>query len=157
MQSATPDAVMRARTDWGAIWGGIFTFAAIWAVFESLALAIFRTPAAATGMEAGKALWTIALTVIAMYIAGLETGRLAGIATRHDGLIHGLMMFGLVATLAARLNPFRSKATKRPVLNYDLGHNFGLRFGPPQPEDSGRTGRTRKALPDEDHSSSHNK
>lgn len=28
-------------------------------------------------------------------MAGRETGHLAGVANRHDGLIHGMMMFGL--------------------------------------------------------------
>lgn len=86
----------RPRTDWGAIWGGVFTFAAIFTIFEALALAIL--PAGAT---TGFQIWTVVLTIIAMYVAGLETGRLAGITTRHDGLIHGIMMFGLsvVSTL----------------------------------------------------------
>ena len=84
------------RTDWGAIWAGVFTFAAIWTVFEALALAIFPgAPAAQGGASAGLAIWTIVLTIIAMYVAGLETGRLAGVTTRHDGLVHGIIMFGL--------------------------------------------------------------
>jgi len=36
-----------------------------------------------------------------MYVAGRETGRMADVTNRHDGLIHGMIMFGLsvVATL----------------------------------------------------------
>jgi len=89
------------RTDWAAIWGGVFTFLAIWTVFGALGLAIFASsanPNAATpvsGMSAGMGIWAIVLTIIAMYVAGRETGRLAGITNRHDGLIHGMMMFGL--------------------------------------------------------------
>jgi hypothetical protein len=41
------------------------------------------------------AIWTIVLTIIAMYVAGRETGRMAGAITRNDGLVHGMMMFGL--------------------------------------------------------------
>lgn len=84
------------RTNWGAIWAGVFTFAAIWTVFEALALAIFPgAPATLGGASVGLAIWTIVLTIIAMYVAGLETGRLAAVATRRDGLIHGIIMFGL--------------------------------------------------------------
>lgn len=78
------------RTSWGAIWGGVFTFAAIWIVFESLALAIFPDRA-----SVGIQIWTVILTIIAMYVAGLETGRLSSVSNAHDGLVHGIIMFGL--------------------------------------------------------------
>jgi len=90
----------RLQTSWGAIWGGVFTFAAIWSVFEVLGLAIFSSAsphvaAVNTGMSVGMSIWTIVLTIIAMYVAGLETGRLSAVTTRHDGLVHGIIMFGL--------------------------------------------------------------
>jgi len=88
-------------TRWGAIWGGVFTFAAIWGVFETLGVAIF--PNSPAGMSTGLQIWTVILTIIAMYVAGLETGRLAQIANRHDGLVHGIMMFGLSAVSAVVL------------------------------------------------------
>lgn len=80
------------NTRWGAIWAGVFTFAAIWAVFEALAVAIFSN---SSGGAVGLQVWTVVLTIIAMYVAGLETGRMAGIANRRDGLVHGMIMFGL--------------------------------------------------------------
>src|SRR5689334_11235987 len=97
---------MRIRTDWGAIWAGVFTFIAIWSVFGLLGMAIFASaanPQAAnpvTGMSVGMAIWAIVLTIIAMYVAGLETGRLAGVTNRHDGLVHGMIMFGLSVVAA---------------------------------------------------------
>lgn len=78
------------RVNWGAIWGGVFSFAAIWAVFEMLAVAIFPSVS-----SAGFQVWTVILTLIAMYVAGIETGRLANLNSTHDGLVHGMMMFGL--------------------------------------------------------------
>jgi len=89
------------RTYWGAIWAGVFTFWAIWAVFETLGIAIFasvaspRETAPVLGMSVGLGVWSIVLTVIAMFVAGRETGRLAAVPGRHDGLIHGMIMFGL--------------------------------------------------------------
>jgi hypothetical protein len=91
MQSIVRERRTRHRADWGAVWGGVFTFAAIWIVFECLALAIFGI----THLGVGMAVWTIVLTIIAMYVAGLETARLAGVTTQGDGIAHGLMMFGL--------------------------------------------------------------
>ena len=89
------------RVNWGAIWAGVFTFVAIWSVFGLLGLAIFASNASpnaaapVTGQSVGMAIWSIILTIIAMYVAGLETGRLAAVSNRHDGLIHGMIMFGL--------------------------------------------------------------
>jgi len=85
----------------GAIWAGVFTFSAIWSVFGALGLAIFAghaNPNAAlpvTGQSTGIAIWSIILTIIAMYVAGLKTGRLTKLTNRHDGLIHDMIMFGL--------------------------------------------------------------
>jgi len=94
------------RVNWGAIWAGVFTFVAIWSVFGVLGMAIFASnanpnaTAPVTGQSAGMAVWAIILTIIAMYVAGLETGRLATVSTRHDGLIHGMIMFGLSVVAA---------------------------------------------------------
>ena len=98
----------RPQTNWGAIWAGVFTFAAIWSVFEALGLAIFNGASShaatvTTGISLGMSIWTIILTIIAMYVAGLETGRLAGVETRHDGLVHGIIMFGLAVVSATVL------------------------------------------------------
>ncbi len=96
----------RSRTDWGAIWAGTFTFIAIWSVFGLLGVAIFASTATATatepvvGMSVGWGIWSIVLTIIAMYVAGRETGRLAAVTNRHDGLIHGMVMFGLSVVAA---------------------------------------------------------
>src|ERR1051326_7960286 len=98
--------LMRKRTDWGAIWAGVFTFYAIWAVFGMLGAAIFASaanPNAAnplTGMSVGIGFWASILSIVAMYVAGRETGYLAAVTKPHDGLIHGMAMFGLSAIAA---------------------------------------------------------
>src|SRR5689334_10503495 len=97
----------QARTDWGAIWAGVFTFVAIWSVFGMLGEAIFASaanPNAAqpvTGMNVGMGIWAIILTIIAMYIGGKVTGRLANVAEKGSAMMYGMTMFGLavVATL----------------------------------------------------------
>ena len=91
MQPAVRERPARHRADWSAVWGGAFIFAAIWTVFEFLAVAIFGI----AHWGSAIALWTIVLTIIAVWVAGMETRRLAGYPTRHDGVAHGLMMFGL--------------------------------------------------------------
>jgi hypothetical protein len=95
-QSTYPVIAAHSHVDWSAIWGGAFIAAAIWTVFESLALAIFRGAAtAASSVGWGMAIWTVVLAVIAMFVAGHETGRLSGVVTRYDAMMHGMMMFGL--------------------------------------------------------------
>jgi len=94
-------AMVRRGIHWGAIWAGVFTFAAIWSVFGALGVAIFASSAnpAAThpvlGMNVGESIWVIVLTIIAMYVAGLVTGRLAAVTTTSEGVAHGQAMFGL--------------------------------------------------------------
>jgi len=99
----------RARVDWGANWAGVFSFITIWSIFGMLGAAIFVSaanpnasrPVTSSGMSWGMSIWAIVLTIIAMYFAGRITGRLATIDTRHDGITHGMAMFGLsvVATM----------------------------------------------------------
>ena len=90
-----------SRPNWGAIWAGMFTFIAIWSVFETLGAGIFATsanPTAASpiaGMNLGMAVWSVILAIIAMFVAGRVTAQLAGIANSRDGMLHGMVMFGL--------------------------------------------------------------
>ncbi len=93
--------------NWGAIWAGTFTFFAIWSIFGVLGLAIFASAAnpstahPVSGMSVGMGIWSVILTIIAMFVAGRVTGGLAGAGNWRDGVAHGMIMFGLavVATL----------------------------------------------------------
>jgi hypothetical protein len=98
----------RARVDWGAIWAGVFSFITIWSVFGMLGTAIFVSaanpntprPVTSSGMSWGMSIWAIVLTIIAMYVAGRITGRLAAVDTLHDGITHAMAMFGLSVVAA---------------------------------------------------------
>jgi len=95
-------------TDWSAIWVGMFTFVAIWSVFGFLGFAILAQPAAPTASVAattniGLGIWALVLTVIAMFVAGHVTGRLARLDGRREGAVHGMTMFGLTIVAAAVL------------------------------------------------------
>ncbi len=93
--------VARRGISWGAVWGGVFTFAAIWTVFGMLGVAIFASaanPSAAhpvSGMNVGEDIWAIILTAIAMYVGGLVTARLSAVSTRQEGVAQAQAMFGL--------------------------------------------------------------
>jgi hypothetical protein len=90
-----------ARVSWGAIWAGTFTFVAIWSVFGMLGLDLFATAPSPNpsepipGMNVGTDVWVPILTMIAMFVAGRVTGQLAAIHNSRDGIIHGMVMFGM--------------------------------------------------------------
>jgi len=84
--------------NWSAIWGGLFTFVGIWAVFELLGLAIF--PAASASARVGLGIWSIILTAIAMFVAGRQTSSSARLSNGSEGVRHGMVMFGLSLTAA---------------------------------------------------------
>ena len=91
-----PAAVL-THPNWGSIWAGVFTFLAIWSVFGSLCLAIFARSAS---LSIAMSVWGIILTIIAMFVAGRTTGQLAGITDSREGVMHGMIMFGLAVTSA---------------------------------------------------------
>jgi hypothetical protein len=121
------------RPHWGAIWAGVFTFFAIWSVFGLLGLAIFSSAAnpnrgAVTGgVGVGMAIWSIVLTIIAMYVAGRVTGEIAGLDRSSNGVVHGMIMFGLsvasVLVLAVLGNSSLAGTASTP---YVLHLNAGL-------------------------------
>ncbi|MGH9574040.1 MAG: hypothetical protein ACRD40_10995 [Candidatus Acidiferrales bacterium] len=94
------------RPNWGAIWAGVFTFIAIWSVFGALGLGIFASSASpnatapVSGMSVGMAIWSIILTIIAMFVAGRITGGFANTTNAREGMTHGMIMFGLAVTSA---------------------------------------------------------
>lgn len=116
----------RPGTRWGAIWAGVFTFAAVWTVFETLGVAIFPNNG---GGSVALQVWTVVLTIIAMYVAGLETGRLAGIANRHDGVIHGMIMFGLSAVSAIVLSALAAGILTRGTPTHTVYISTGTEWG----------------------------
>ena len=97
---AQENAAVVSRLNWSAIWAGTFTFVAIWSIFGTLGAGIFASSAnhgAASpiaGMNLGMAVWSVILTIIAMFVAGRVTAQLAGITNSRDGMLHGMVMFG---------------------------------------------------------------
>lgn len=96
-----------SRPNWGAIWAGVFTFLGIWTVWGLLGMGVFSSsanpaaPAPVAGMGLGITIWSVILTIIALFFAGRVTGHLAGIGNRRDGAVHGMITFGLSMASAA--------------------------------------------------------
>lgn len=93
---------------WGALWAGMFGFLAIWSIFGFLALAVFASAARGTGtagMHVAMGIWTVVLTIIAMFVAGriAASGRERSAAWSVGTVVFGLSMAAalVVASLAS--------------------------------------------------------
>lgn len=104
--SANHETIIATHPNWGAIWAGVFTFFAIWCVFGVLGMSIFASAGTSGGLNVGLGIWAVVLTIIAMYVAGRATGHLAGIGNARDGLLQGVVMFGLSVITALAVTSF---------------------------------------------------
>lgn len=92
--------------NWGAIWGGVFSFVTIWSIFALLGVGIFASSANAsaanpvTGMNVGISIWLVVLTIISMFVAGMVTGRLSAVGNAATAVMHSIIMFGLSVVAA---------------------------------------------------------
>ncbi len=100
---AHADAAPHKRISWGAVFAG-----ALLALVTQLALSLLgvgiglstidplqeRNPM--NGLGTGAIVWYALSTLVALYVGGMVAGRLAGAPRRVDGLLHGLLSWGLV-------------------------------------------------------------
>jgi hypothetical protein len=101
--ASTSAAAFHKRISWGAVFAG-----ALLAIVTQLALTLLgagiglssvdpleeRNPMEGIGI--GAMIWYGVSTLISLYVGGLVAGRLAGAPRRTDGLLHGLLTWGLV-------------------------------------------------------------
>ena len=123
-----------ARPNWGAIWAGMFSFIAIWAVFGALGMGVFASAAnphsATSSMDVGMGVWSVILTIVAMFVAGRTTGQLVG--ATNSRMLHSTVMFGLTVTASLLIaviggNAFASaEVTANGHSAYLLGAFSGL-------------------------------
>lgn len=94
------------RLSWGAIFAGFVVATALQMVFSTLGAAIGLTAFdpgqgdSARALGIGVIIWFALTAVVTMFIGGMTTGRMAGILTRGDGMVHGVIMWSLSLLLA---------------------------------------------------------
>lgn len=95
------------RLSWGAVFAGLVVAMALQILFSLLGAAIGLSAvspnASAKGVGIGAAVWLIVTALVSLYVGGLVVGRMAGVLTRGDGAIHGVLMWGLYTILALYL------------------------------------------------------
>ncbi len=106
-----PDAASSKRISWAAVFAGVILVLVIQLLLNMLGVGIGmstvdatqgETPSAQTfGISAG--IWWGVSSLIALFIGGWIAGRLAGIPRKTDGMIHGLLTWGLATLLLVYL------------------------------------------------------
>ena len=97
------DPVPHRRISWGAVFAG-----ALLALVTQLGLSLLgagiglstidplQEQNPMSGIGTGAIIWYGISTLLALYVGGVVAGRLAGAPRRTDGLLHGLLSWGLV-------------------------------------------------------------
>ncbi len=101
---------VRQRISWRALIAGLVIVIAVQLLLATLGAGIglsmvhqpSNTPDA-TSFSMGAGLWWLVSTFIALAIGGYLTARLAGVPSRYDGLLHGLVLWGLATLVAVYL------------------------------------------------------
>ena len=100
------------RLSWGGIFAGLVVAIGLEVTFGLLGIGL------GIDIGTGAALWAAGSALVALFLGGLVTGRLAGVLKMKDGLLHGVVLWGLstVATFWLVWNG----------LGFVLGHTLDL-------------------------------
>ncbi|RYY06258.1 MAG: hypothetical protein EON55_23800, partial [Alphaproteobacteria bacterium] len=99
------------RISWGAIFGGVILVIAVQLLFSLLGAGIglgtvsvnAGTTPDASSLGIGAGIWWLISSVIALAFGGYAAAWLAGIELRWDGLLHGLITWGISTLLTVYL------------------------------------------------------
>lgn len=95
------------RLSWGAILAGMFVATALHMVLALIGTAIgFAAwdPGDRVDTLGGSlGIWVVVSGIISLFVGGLTTGRLAGILTRGDGALHGVVLWSVSSLFVAWL------------------------------------------------------
>jgi len=102
----TSDSRVQRRISWGAILAGVVIALVVQLVLGILGIGIGAStidPLAeanpVSGIGVGAGIWFAVSLLLALFAGGYVAGRLAGVPRRQDGLLHGLLTWGLTTLL----------------------------------------------------------
>ena len=94
-----PIAALGYRLSWGAVFAGLVIATALQIVLTVLGAGIgfaaWDPGESARGLGIGAGIWAILSVLVSLFVGGMTTGRLAGILTRRDGVLHGILLWAL--------------------------------------------------------------
>ena len=99
------------RIAWGALFGGVIIAVAVQLLLSLLGAGIglgtvnvnAGTTPSASGLGIGAGLWWIISSCVALFVGGYASAWMAGISTRFDGILHGLVTWGMATLLTIYL------------------------------------------------------
>jgi hypothetical protein len=99
------------RVSWAAIFGGVIMIVAVQLLLSLLGAGIglgtvntnAGTTPEATSLGIGAAVWWIVTTLVSLAFGGFVAAWLAGIEERWDGILHGLIAWGIATLLTVYL------------------------------------------------------
>ena len=99
------------RIAWGALFGGVIIAVAVQLLLSLLGAGIglgtvnvnAGTTPSASGFGLGAGLWWVISSCVALFIGGYTSAWMAGIAVRFDGILHGLVTWGMATLLTVYL------------------------------------------------------
>ena len=104
--AATNGVAVIKRISWGAVFAGVVVVLAAQLLLGTLGIGIGASTVSPTtqqypveGLGTGAAVWFGISTLLALFAGGLVAGRLAGMPLRMDGMLHGLVVWGLSTLL----------------------------------------------------------
>ena len=98
--------VVTKRISWGAIIGGTIIALVTQITLSLLGIGIgastihVQSGQTGSGLGSGSAVWLVLTILISLFAGGYVAGRLAGFPTKQEGMLHGLITFGLVTLLS---------------------------------------------------------
>lgn len=94
------------RLSWGAIFAGLVVAVVVQIILSLLGLAIgfgtldFQAGTGLGSIGTGAGIWAVLTALISLFVGGLAAGHMAGYLTRFDGIMHGVLVWGLSMIIA---------------------------------------------------------
>jgi hypothetical protein len=104
-------ALLRDRVRWSAIWAGLVISLVTQLLLNALGIAIGLTafrPMATTGnlpgsLDTASGIWVGISALIALFLGGYVAARMSGLTGRMNGVMHGIVTWGLSLVLGSIL------------------------------------------------------
>ena len=101
----------RARVSWSAIISGVVLVVAVQVLLSVLGAGVglgminpgHGDSATASGLGTGAGIWWLVSTVVSLLCGSYVAARMAGVATRFDGVLHGMVVWGVTLLLTVYL------------------------------------------------------